>query len=97
MIQHIKRFTDPKDGYLTKVLRKVDAVASQPQAAALACGAPSHITWRVVPLIVTQTIDPTAFITAPKVAFTITDHLDLVLTNPIDPTPGWWRSPAERT
>ncbi|WP_405914527.1 hypothetical protein [Streptomyces sp. NBC_00728] len=94
VIQHIKRFTDPKNGYLTKVLRKADAVASQPQAAALACGAPSLGTWRVVPLIVTQAIDPTAFITDPKIAFTITDHLDQVLTNPVDPPPGWWRPPA---
>lgn len=97
MIQHIRRFTDSKDGYLAKVRRKVGAVASQPQAASLACGALSHGTWRVVPLIVTQTIDPTAFITDPKVAFTITDYLDQVLTNPIDPTPGWWMPPAERT
>lgn len=97
IIQHIKRFTDPKDGYLTKVLRKVDAVATNPQAAALACAAPTDDTWRVVPLIVTQAIDPTAFIADPSVAFTITDYLDQVLTTPADPGPGWWTPPDEYT
>ncbi|MET7901963.1 hypothetical protein ABZS86_10895 [Streptomyces sp. NPDC005355] len=95
VIQHIKRFTDPKGGYLTKVLRKVDAVASKPQAAALACAAPTDGTWHVVPLIVTQTIDPAAFIADPKVAFTITDYLAQVLTTPADPGPGWWTPPDE--
>jgi len=71
----------------------VDAVASNPQAAALACAAPTDGTWRVVPLIVTQAIDPTAFIADPRVAFTITDYLDQVLTTPADPGPGWWTPP----
>lgn len=97
VIQHIRRFTDPKDGYLTKVLRKVDAVASNPQAVALACAAPTDGPWRVVPLIVTQAIDPTAFIADPRVAFTITDYLDQVLTTPADPGPGWWTPPDEYT
>ncbi|MBV9025442.1 MAG: hypothetical protein JO362_17000, partial [Streptomycetaceae bacterium] len=88
--QHIDRFTDPKDGYLRKVQRKLDAIGSNPQAAARACGAPEDGTWRIVPLIVTRSIDPTAFITDPKVAFTIIDYLDQVLTAPEDPLPGWW-------
>ncbi|MFF4829388.1 hypothetical protein ACFY20_42095 [Streptomyces sp. NPDC001312] len=91
VIRHIKHFTHPKKGHLAKVLRKVDAVASQPQAAALACAVSADRSWRVVPLMVTKTIDPTAFITDPKVAFTITDYLAQVLTSLKDPAPGWCR------
>ncbi|MEU6071067.1 hypothetical protein ABZ864_43150 [Streptomyces sp. NPDC047082] len=89
VIRHIKHFTDSKKGHLAKVLCKVDAVASKPRAAALACAVATDVSWRVVPLIVTQTIDPTAFITDPKVAFTVTNYLAHVLTSPEDPAPGW--------
>ncbi|MEV6055222.1 hypothetical protein [Streptomyces sp. NPDC052107] len=89
--QHIDRFTKTKTGYLLRLRRKANTVAAHPDAAAAACGAPPRHSWRVVPLIVTHLVEPTAFIADPQATFTITAYLSDLLAAPHDPPPGWWQ------
>jgi hypothetical protein len=86
VIQHIQRFT--KD-YLGKLLDKTATITAHATAAARACQAPEDLDWEVIPLMVTRSIEPAAFLTDPKVPFTIADHLAQILTAPTTPRPGW--------
>ncbi|MGW5638897.1 hypothetical protein [Streptomyces sp. NPDC003832] len=89
--QHIKKFTTR---YRDKLLTKSATIAQYPAHAAAACGTTADISWRVLPLMVTRTIEPAAFLTDPRIPYTTADHLTTVLTHPTDPKPGWNPAPA---
>ncbi|WP_254401917.1 hypothetical protein [Streptomyces sp. AC555_RSS877] len=86
--QHIKKFTTR---YL---LTKAATIAQYAAHAAAACGATAEVPWRVLPLMVTRTVEPTAFLADPRIPCTTADHLATVLTHPADPEPGWIPAPA---
>ncbi|MBX7555418.1 hypothetical protein K1Y78_47930 [Streptomyces sp. tea 10] len=95
--QHIRKFTAR---YRDKLLAKAATIAAHTVHAAAACGVDGEQTWRVLPLMVTRTIEPAAFLANPRVPYTTTDHLTAVLTSADDPEPGWVPaapSPQERS
>nr|WP_181411640.1 hypothetical protein [Streptomyces sp. FR1] len=89
--QHIKKFTTR---YRDKLLAKADTVAQYAAHAAAACGVDGERAWRVLPLMVTRTIEPAAFLAHPRIPYTTADHLTTVLTHPTDPEPGWIPAPT---
>ncbi|MGV9655240.1 hypothetical protein [Streptomyces sp. NPDC003554] len=84
--QHIKKFTAR---YRDKLLAKAATVTAHTGPAAAACGIDGQQPWRVLPLMVTRTIEPAAFLADPRVPYTTADHLTAVLTRADDPEPGW--------
>ncbi|MFI8093954.1 hypothetical protein ACIF9R_37570 [Streptomyces sp. NPDC086080] len=84
--QHIKKFTAR---YRDKLLAKAATVAAHASRAAVACGIDGERPWRVLPLMVTRTIEPAAFLADPRVPYTTADHLAAVLIRVDDPEPGW--------
>ncbi|MGW1002258.1 hypothetical protein [Streptomyces sp. NPDC002520] len=89
--QHIKKFTTR---YRDKLLAKAATVTQYAAHAAAACGVDAERPWRVLPLMVTRTIEPAAFLADPRIPYTTADHLTTVLTHPTDPEPGWIPAPA---
>ena len=85
LLQHVQRFTRYRD----KLLAKAATITAHPAEAARACRAPDGLDWEVIPLFVTRSIEPTAFLADPKAAFTIADHLAQILAAPAAPRPGW--------
>lgn len=83
VFQHVQRFGRHRD----KLLAKTAVIGDH--AAAHLCGAAGHLAWRTVPLLVTRTVEPAAFLTGPQVACTSADHLAAILAAPSDPLPGW--------
>ncbi|MFI1652024.1 hypothetical protein ACH4XT_34565 [Streptomyces avidinii] len=92
LVQHIRKFTER---YRDKLLAKAATITTHAAAAARACQAPDGLEWTVVPLIVTRSIEPAAFISDPRVAYAIADHLAHTLAAPQPPRPGW-NSPSTR-
>lgn len=92
LVQHIRKFTER---YRDKLLAKATTITTHAAAAARACKAPDGLEWTVVPLIVTRSIEPAAFIADPRVAFTTADHLAHTLAAAQPPRPGW-NSPSTR-
>jgi hypothetical protein len=87
--QHLGRFVR----YRKKLLTKAQVVSSHAAAAARACGVDTPQDWRVIPLFVTRSIDPAAFITDPGVPFTGIGHLTALLVGDTDPAIGWNAGP----
>ncbi|NEA20718.1 hypothetical protein [Streptomyces halstedii] len=85
VLQHVQRF----ERYRDKLLAKTAVINDHTAGAAQLCGAPGHLTWRTVPLIVTRTVEPAGFLTDPQVAYTSADHLAALLAATSDPLPGW--------
>lgn len=83
--QHLGRFVR----YRKKLLAKAQVVSSHAAAAAQSCGVDTSQDWRVIPLFVTRSIDPAAFIADPGVAFTDIAHLTALLIGSTDPGIGW--------
>ncbi|MGX1885720.1 hypothetical protein [Streptomyces sp. NPDC055287] len=92
LIQHIQKFTIR---YRDKLLAKAATIAAHPAHAAAACGVTEKHDWRVLPLMVTRTTEPAAFITDPHVPYTTADHLAAVLAYAADPAPGWIPRPDD--
>ncbi|PKV82732.1 hypothetical protein BX283_0179 [Streptomyces sp. TLI_146] len=86
LLQHIKKFT--RD-YCDKLLAKTATLAAHPHQAASLCGITPAQNWRVLPLIVTRTVEPSAFLADPRLPYTTAERLTAVLANPTDPEPGW--------
>ncbi|GAB3950308.1 hypothetical protein [Streptomyces sparsus] len=84
--QHMKKFTAR---YRDKLFSKAATVAAHVSPAAAACGVYGEQPWRVLPLMVTRTIEPAAFLADPRVPYTTADRLTAVLTRADDPEPGW--------
>ncbi|MFI1408689.1 hypothetical protein ACH4Y0_01930 [Streptomyces sp. NPDC020707] len=89
--QHIRKFTTR---YRDKLLAKASTVARYPAAAAAACGVEGEYPWRVLPLMVTRTVEPAAFLADPRIPYTMADQLTALLADPHDPRPGWVPTPA---
>ncbi|MFJ9574551.1 hypothetical protein [Streptomyces bacillaris] len=85
VLQHVQRFGRYRD----KLLAKTAVIRDHAAAAAHLCGADGRLTWRTVPLLVTRTVEPAAFLTDPQVAYTSADHLPTILAAASDPLPGW--------
>ncbi|MER6116164.1 hypothetical protein [Streptomyces sp. NPDC001743] len=85
VLQHVQRFGRYRD----KLLAKTAVIRDHAAAAAHLCGAGPHPAWRTVPLLVTRTVEPAAFLTDPQVAYTTADHLVAILAAADDPLPGW--------
>jgi hypothetical protein len=85
--KHIERFTK-KDGYIDKLLGKAETIATHAQLAAALCQVRSERPWRVIPLIVTPAVEPAAFVTEPRVPFTVVTSLAAVLQAADDPASG---------
>ncbi|MEV7181034.1 hypothetical protein [Kitasatospora sp. NPDC093679] len=86
VLRHVQPFTRH---YRTKLLAKAETITAHAAAAASACHVDGERDWRVLPLFVTRTIEPAAFLADPQVPFTTAEHLANVLTSPTDPAPGW--------
>jgi hypothetical protein len=91
--QHLDRFAS----YRAKLLAKTEVIKAHSRAAARVCGVRTARTWDVVPLLVTRTLTPAAFIADPGVAFTTADQLASTLTAPRLPHPGWNAPTATRS
>ncbi|WP_329156080.1 hypothetical protein OIU91_42100 (plasmid) [Streptomyces sp. NBC_01456] len=89
LLQHIQKFTTR---YRDKLLAKAATVAAHPGQAAAACGVTGEQDWRVLPLMVTRTIEPAAFLADPHVPYVTAERLTAVLADPADPEPGWIRA-----
>jgi hypothetical protein len=84
--QHMKKFTTR---YRDKLLAKAATIAQYAAHAAAACGVDGEHPWRVLPLMVTRTVEPAAFLEDPRIPYTTADHLTVLLSQPNDPRPGW--------
>lgn len=85
--RHIRLFTK-RDRHIDKLLNKADVILNHAAAAASACEETTSRPWRVVPLMVTRWVEPTAFIANPRVPFTVPDQLASVLGTHHAPAPG---------
>ncbi|MFJ8752207.1 hypothetical protein ACIREO_23165 [Streptomyces sp. NPDC102441] len=86
LLQHIQKFTAR---YRDKLLAKTATIAAHSRQAAAACGVTGERDWRVLPLMVTRTIEPAAFLADPHVPYITAERLTAVLAGPDDPEPGW--------
>ncbi|MER5988675.1 hypothetical protein [Streptomyces sp. NPDC001787] len=86
LLQHIQKFTTR---YRDKLLAKTATIAAHPRQAAAACGVSGEQGWRVLPLMVTRTIEPAGFLADPRVPYITAERLTAVLDDPDDPEPGW--------
>lgn len=75
--------------YRDKLLAKTATITVFRAQAAAACQATAEQAWRVLPLMVTRAVEPAAFVTDPRVAYTTADNLAHVLATAADPAPGW--------
>lgn len=92
--QHIQKFTTR---YRDKLLAKAATITAHTGQAAALCDVTDLVDWRVVPLMVTRTVELAAFVADPRIPYTVADHLAAVLIHPTDPAPGWIPGPvAER-
>lgn len=89
LLQHLRRFTDRGKGYTDKLLAKTHTIQQHADAAARACGVTEPRSWKAIPLFVTRIVEPSAFTTAPRAAFTVPEHLTAILTRADDPLPGY--------
>jgi hypothetical protein len=87
MNRHIERFTHGT-GYVAKLLDKARAIARTPHPAVTVCGVHDGTDWFVIPLMVTRHVEPAAFITDPRVAFTVVEDLAVVLQADQEPACG---------
>lgn len=86
----VRKFTDPKRGYIGQLLRSLTEVRARPGAAARLIGLPDpDRAWTVLPLMITRHVEPAAFTTNPAVTFVVCDDLTAVLQAPGDPLPGY--------
>ncbi|MFD8690767.1 hypothetical protein [Streptomyces sp. NPDC059651] len=85
LLQHIQKFTTR---YHDKLLAKTATVAAHPGQAAAACGVTDEQDWRVLPLMVTRTIEPAAFLANPHVPYVTAERLTAVLADSAAPEPG---------
>lgn len=85
--RHIERFTR-RNGHIAKLLAKASAIAANPPPAVAACGSSNEAAWTVIPLLITRTVEPAAFLENPQVAFTVIEDLSAVLQSPDEPAPG---------
>jgi hypothetical protein len=84
----IDKFLNDED-YIDKLLARTKAIASDPAAAATLVAAPATSSpWRVIPLMVTRSVEPAAFLKDIPVTFTVIDDLSTVLQSDTEPCLG---------
>lgn len=86
--RRMTKFTRP-NGYIATLSKKAEIIERHAAAAAAACGSPVAAGWRIIPLFVTRWVEPVAFISNPKLAYTVPESLKTVLTARDDPRPGF--------
>jgi hypothetical protein len=86
----VRKFTDPRRGYIGQLLRSLAEVRASPGAAARLLGLPDpDRAWTVLPVMITRRVEPAAFTTNPAVTFVVCEDLIAVLRAPGDPPPGY--------
>jgi hypothetical protein len=84
----VAKYTEP-DGYLSKLLTKLNTVRANPAAAARMLDVPDpNRNWLIHSLMITRQVEPAAFTPAPTVTFTTIEDLAAVLQTDTDPNPG---------
>jgi len=77
------------ENYIGKLVDRVSAVRGNPAAAAQLVAAPAApAPWRVLPLMITRTVEPAAFLKDVPVTFTVLDDLAATLQSDSDPVFG---------
>ncbi|HEY0784876.1 MAG TPA: hypothetical protein VGD62_03335 [Acidobacteriaceae bacterium] len=85
--------------YVSRVIANSRAIQENKQAAILLIGeGPSQVRlskaiaddWEVVPLIVTTSVEVSAFVADPAVTFVLADHLAALFSASEQPPMGWW-------
>jgi hypothetical protein len=71
------------------LLDKAQVIAEHARSAAAACQVEVDRPWRVISLIVAPGVEPAAFVTEPKVTFTVYGSLAALLEDPEDPPTGF--------
>ena len=85
----VRKFTDPRRGYISKLLRSLTEVRASPVAAARLLGLPDpDRAWTVLPLMITRRVEPAAFTSNPAVTFVVCEDLTAILQAPGDSPPG---------
>jgi hypothetical protein len=89
LANRVRKFTDPRRGYISKLLRSLSEVQATPSAAARLLGPPDpDRAPNVLPLMITRRVEPAAFTGNPAVAFVVSEDLPATLQTPGDPPPG---------
>lgn len=84
----IDKFLNDED-YIDKLLERAKAIESDPAAAAMLVAAPEASgPWRVIPLMITRSVEPAAFLKDIPVTFTVIDDLATVLQSDSEPCLG---------
>ena len=85
----VRKFTDPRRGYISQLLRSLTEVRASPGVAARLLGLPDpDRAWTVLPLMITRRVEPAAFTSNSTVTFVVCEDLTAVLQAPGDPPPG---------
>lgn len=88
IMTRIRKFLDDED-YISKLSARAIAVRQNPDAAAQFVAAPTaHSPWRVIPLMITRTIEAAAFLKDVPVTFTVLNDLAATLQSDADPDNG---------
>jgi hypothetical protein len=77
------------DHYIENLLLRFRAISDNIASTAQMLHAPATSgPWRIIPLMITRTVEPVAFLSDVGVTFTVLDDLASVLCNDVDPAPG---------
>jgi hypothetical protein len=89
VLARIRKFLPEDEDYIGKLMQRATAVERNPAAAAGLVSAPAAANpWRVIPLMITRTVEPSAFLDDVQVPFTVLDDLAATLQSDADPVPG---------
>ncbi len=89
VLARIRKFLPEDEDYIGKLVQRAIAVERNSAAAATLVNAPAAANpWRVIPLMVTRTVEPSAFLEDVQVPFTVLDDLAATLQSDADPVPG---------
>jgi hypothetical protein len=89
ILARIRKFLPEDKDYIRKLIQRENAVRENPAAAAQLVNAPASARpWKVIPLMVTRTVEPAAFLEGVQVPFTVLDDLAATLQSDADPLPG---------
>jgi hypothetical protein len=89
LASRVRKFTDPRRGYISKLLRSLSEVQANPGAAARLLSLPDpDRAWNVLPLMITRRVEPAAFTSNPAITFVVSEDLLATLQAPGDPPLG---------
>jgi hypothetical protein len=94
LADRVRKFTD-NGGYINQLLRSHSEVKANPAAAARLLEVPDpDRDWQVLPLMITRSVEPAAFVKNPAIAFVTSEDLIAVLQADTSPVTGH-AGPAE--